>query len=356
MNGKKWIRAWIIIIIIIPFVGGFNYIIDPLGYNDIFLYKYNANKVTTDERRHKFNLIKTKKYNTYLFGSSRNTIIDPSLVNNRLNTQAINSAFSGATINEIEIYINYLLNNNYDVKYIFIPIDLFSFGSTYESNGKIPKEMIDSNKSEYLEYLEYFTLSMLKKSLLTVYKNTQELISDDFKIYSQKGMRYYERYLNLNKDNFENYIIKNITSKTPYWHSNKISNIRVKKLQNIYNKLIKRNIKVFIYTNPITYQQILKGTSFLVQLNLLEKIVNKTNIKIYDFNNLNDINLNNNYFIDNFHFNYKVADCIVDRITTGDSQCGNNFGKVINHKNIQKYKENIENKYKILKQTKIYHK
>jgi len=347
MKSKKWIKVWAITVSIITFIGGFNYCIDPLSYNNKFLYQFNTYKFTSDERIQKFNLIKTKKYNTYIFGSSRESIIDPSLINKRLNTKAINAGFSGATIDEIEIYINYLVNNNFDIKYIFIPINLFSFGESYKSNAKMPRELIGSNESEYLEY---FTLSMLKKSLLTIYKNRQLLNSDKDAIYFKKGMRYYERYLGLNEDNFENYIIANVAAPPPYWHVNKISDVRIEKLQNIYEMLETRNVKIFIFTSPLTYQQILKGTSFLTQLKLLDKIINKTDIEIYDFNNINDVNLNNSYFIDNFHFNYKVADCIVDKIITGNSQCGNNFGENINYKNIKKYKENIKNKYKILKQ------
>ena len=346
MKSKKWIKVWAIIVSIIPIIGGFNYCIDPLSYNNKLLYKFNTYKFTSDERHQKFNLIKTKKYNTYIFGTSRESIIDPSLINKRLNTKAINTAFSGATIDEMEVYINYLVNNNFDIKYIFIPINLFSFSETYKSNGKIPRELIGGNETGYLEY---FTLSMLKKSLLTIYKNRPLLKSDKETIYFKKGMRYYENYLGLNDDNFENYIIENVTTPAPYWHVNNISNVRIEKLQNIYEMLVSRNIKIFIFTSPLTYQQILKGTSFLTQLELLDKIVNKTDIEIYDFNNINDINLDNNYFIDNFHFNYKVADCIVDKIITDNSQCGKNFGENINYKNIKRYKENIKNKYSIMK-------
>ncbi len=33
MKSKKWIKIWIIIMAIIPTVGGFNYLIDPLNIN-----------------------------------------------------------------------------------------------------------------------------------------------------------------------------------------------------------------------------------------------------------------------------------------------------------------------------------
>ena len=66
---------------------------------------------------------------------------------------------------------------------------------------------------------------------------------------------------------------------------------------------------------------------------------------IYDFNNLNSVNFNNNYFIDQFHFNYKVADCIITKIILDTSACGSDFGEFVDKRNIKKYKETIKEKF-----------
>ena len=36
MNGKKWVKIWIIMVMIVPIIGGFNYLIDPYGENYYF--------------------------------------------------------------------------------------------------------------------------------------------------------------------------------------------------------------------------------------------------------------------------------------------------------------------------------
>ena len=103
------------------------------------------------------------------------------------------------------------------------------------------------------------------------------------------------------------------------------------------------NISVIIFT--ITFQQIYLGTSFFEQLNLIDDIVSNTDAKIYDFNNLNMVNLNNSYFLDPFHFNYKIADCIVNKITLDKSECGHDFGEIIDKNNMSAFKHRMKNKY-----------
>ena len=67
MKSKKWIKVWAITVSIITFIGGFNYCIDPLSYNNKFLYQFNTYKFTSDERIQKFNLIKT--FGMFIWGS-----------------------------------------------------------------------------------------------------------------------------------------------------------------------------------------------------------------------------------------------------------------------------------------------
>jgi len=69
MNGKRWIEAWLIIIIIIPFIGVFNYLIDPYGLNNfIAIDKVNKDKKsnTTYTLRFKTNIIRNYKFDTLI--------------------------------------------------------------------------------------------------------------------------------------------------------------------------------------------------------------------------------------------------------------------------------------------------
>jgi len=65
-------------------------------------------------------------------------------------------------------------------------------------------------------------------------------------------------------------------------------------------------------------------------------------IKTVDIYNINLVDLDNSYFLDVFHFNYEVADCIVEKITTGKSNCGSDFGYTIDRYNIDTYIKTIK--------------
>lgn len=105
MRGKQWVKIWISMMLIIPIIAVVNFVVDPLGYN-YFYYKLNFNhnkNIRIDERILKFNLLNNDTYDIYMFGSSRNTIMNPEIVNSLTKKRAVNCAFSSATIDEMEI-------------------------------------------------------------------------------------------------------------------------------------------------------------------------------------------------------------------------------------------------------------
>jgi hypothetical protein len=355
MSSKKWTMLWTFSVTGILFmVFGFNYFIDPYGVNRTFIYDFNKIKKQLDERSLKLELLKGKQYNTFIFGSSRNTIIDPDLINANLkNSRAINVSFGSASIIEIESYFNYIKANHRNIKNIFIPIDLFSFSDAFTARRvKSTQDLVGSISSRFdfkkffhKEYLSYKTLvdslGVIKGNRYSVTKCNEKCES-----YKKKGMRYYKDFLESKEYDIKKYV----TNVRPYWKVNSFTIDRVEVLRRILKESSMNNITTFIYTNPLTFQQLYASNgknnySFFVQLDLIEEIVRGTDIKVYDFNNLNSVNLNNNFFINQFHFNYKVADCIITKIVLDKSECGSDFGELVDKMSIKKYKETIKNKF-----------
>lgn len=214
----------------------------------------------------------------------------------------------------------------------------------------MPDKLLINTKSRFLEY---FSIEMFKYSLVTIKNSFSHHINDDEKKYLIKGMRYYKEYLLAEKDGklFDNYVYKNVTLPKASWLTNNYTDSKFEKLKNIVLLLQTHKIDFIIYTNPILHKQIKESDNFLVQLNLVEKIVKEIKIPLYDFNNINNVNLNDKYFIDVFHFNYTVADCIVEKLINDSSKCGTDFGQKIDMSNIDNYKSSIIDKYHLLKNT-----
>jgi hypothetical protein len=360
MGSKKWVEIWFASVMgVMILVFGFNYIVDPYGANRTFKYDFNRIKKQLDTRSEKIELLKNAQYNTFIFGSSRATIIDPELIDKNLtNSRAFNFAFGSALMFEIETYFNFIISNQTNIKNIFIGIDLFAFSEFYSARRVNPTEDLVRSitnrfnvktffQPEYLSYKTFIdSVSVIKANKFGVVKCNKKCAS-----YKKKGMRYYKDFLDLKEYDIKKYV----TDIRPYWKVDSFSFDRVEMLKRILKESVKNNITAFVYTNPLTIGQIFAGGNrknnfpFLVQLDLIEEIVRGTGIGVYDFNNLNSVNFDDNYFINRDHFNYKVADCIINKMTLGASSCGNNFGEFVDERNIIKYKETIKEKFAKLK-------
>ena len=346
MNGKIWIRTWFLIILIVIPIAIINYVIDPMGYNGIYSNMFNKYKVRLDERKEKFNLLKENNYDTYIFGSSRCRVIDPDRINKHIKANGINSAFSSGTIDEIHRYIKWLVKNK-EVKNIIIGIDLFGFSDNFSSNGIMPNELSE-DKIKLNKYLSY---SMFSYSLKTAVYNLKDKHKKQNPAYKEKGMYYVYDYFNLkNKEEFNEFIQNKVTNKPASWHAKDFSVKKIKILTDIISLAEQNNINLHFFVNPITHQQIFKDDNFLVHLDLIKNIIKQNpELKIIDFNNFNDINFNNDYFLDYFHYNYDVANCIIDEIYSDKSECGVNFGYTLDSDNIDNYIYEIKQKYNELK-------
>jgi len=339
MKATTWIKIWILALLVIPLVGVINYVIDPMAYNRKFQFSLNANKSRLDERIQKFNLMKEGDFECFVFGSSRNTIIDPRRMEKHSGMKSINMAFSAATMNEIVDYINYIIVHK-KPRLILLPIDLFAFSEKFQSNGTMPKELSKDSPDQWREYL---TLEMLSHSLDTVYYSLNQKISKEQQFYADLGMRYYKEFLEARKSTstHQAYVSKNVTEKKPYWHVKDFSQSRFELFRDLIQSSREKKVEVKVFTNPLTIEQLQIRESFESQMKLLEKIVTEADVEVLDFNNLNEINRNHIHFIDRVHYNYEISNCIVDRIFTNKSSCAKDFGAVINKENFQSYKSQI---------------
>jgi len=354
VNAKKWVKGWFITISAVPLIGAFNYCVDPRGYNNLFLTEFNAEKIIIDERQAKFNLIRNGDFKTFVFGSSRNTIIDPGTIKKYIDGKAINAAFSASEINEIYDFFKWTIDHK-SVNVIFIGVDLFMFDSDFHSNGTMPDELKAISSTEKVIFLlsKYLSFQIFLESFRVIYQNLTADNDEEGikKSYLKKGMRYYSTYLSLtDQKSIEEYAQKNVTSHKAHWHGGRdYSRYKKAFLHKIISLAKLHNIELHLFTNPITIQQIFCGDNYLIQLDLIKNIVkDNPGTTLHDFNNFNKVNFNNNYFIDIVHFNYDVADCIVDKILTGTSACGLEFGHKVNSNNISDYVKTISSKYDAL--------
>jgi hypothetical protein len=115
-------------------------------------------------------------------------------------------------------------------------------------------------------------------------------------------------------------------------------------IKKIIDLCAKYNIKLVIFTNPlhvITYQDSVKKG----YLDFLYKLSEIT--EYYNFSGINNITINNDYYIETSHYKFEVGDMIIDAIfnNTIDSELfGQGFGYHVTRNNRDTFIDIINNR------------
>jgi len=343
MNGKKWIRTWFIIIIIItPTAGVFNYLIDPYGLN--------SNKNKFDDHLtsiNKPNITKLKinlQADYYLIGTSRVKRVNPVIIENYfLDKQVYNINISGATFRENSMLAHKVIGNGNNIIYGF---DAFSL-----NKNRLKQDKLNVLTNRYETYQK-------KIESNTIYS---EFLSFDFLIMSMKDV--VKRFLGVNLNQFTisentrdyNTTLENVEEKLdlsrqekvgPYTNFETVSEIDIIKLAKIATKddIFIIYPKYFYYYKSFQKYQNIEEQYFTA----IKTLVKNTEAKVWSFYQINSITTNEKNFDNNaWHFKPKIANLVFGKIYNDTSMTiPNNFGVLLTKDNIDEHLENLKEQIK----------
>jgi hypothetical protein len=335
-----------ITLLLFAFIGAFNYIIDPYGYNNRYRLAINAEKAIQDERIDKFRLFKKYPHaDSFIFGSSRGLNLSPSIVTALTGKMTINCAFSSASADEYYLYIKYLIQTR-EVKQIIIGIDLFAYADGFSSNGTLPELLLshfslNSNRS----FSSYLNFDLLKKSIKTIKHNAKRPQRMQER-YTKYGQVIPIMYQSARKDHLtlKRYIQSHVIDKPPRWDTrfNTLSKERLNKLLEIKKLCDAQGIKLYLFMSPLYIKQItMKQNKFFLQKKLLKYIAE--NIQpVWDYNGITAINTDPYAYEDEFHYHYISGESILSEILTGNATIKNYAGTYITPKNISPYLQRVD--------------
>ena len=160
------------------------------------------------------------------------------------------------------------------------------------------------------------------------------------------GTRFYKKFLSLkqHKIEYQNYIKKEVINKEITWHvKGNLSKERIKTLIDIKNTCKKNNVELKLFINPTFVNYLFDKNSNYLDKNKLIRFIVENIGSIYDFNNINTITTNPEYFIDKLHFNYEVASMILARLFNDKSvKIPSDFGILVDKQNIEDYIKKTE--------------
>lgn len=351
MNAKKWIKIWVIIVLLIPIVGGFNYLIDPYGLYNTKNFIFDKIKRSSKIRLIKAIKIKEIKPISICLGTSRTeNAYDP---NHKYFTKpSYNLAVDGSSMYESRLYFEHSLNEG-NLKKVLLVADFIMF-SSYKQKSIEEFETYFDNKSIY-SFL--FSIDTLTDSLLTIkgadsYPNHYEN--------GQKSHDYYQRevdkingHLELFKFSEETYYIKNSNNYT--YSDTKLNSFD--DFEKIVELCYENNIELDIIFGPSHIRQwevLSYRKSFTQWLQWKKDVVlsvnnianqqNKEQFRIVDFSVYHkltaekiptDKDAKMKYYWDSSHYKNELGLIVLDRLINNTNF--NDFGVDLNLTNIDNH-------------------
>ncbi len=362
MNGKKWIKVWaIIIIIIIPIVGGFNYLIDPYGMNNFVkidrINKYKKSN-TGYTFRFKTNIIRNYKFDTLMLGTSRIGVMDPKVVNKYTNGNTFNFEAPGSITEQQHKLFLYALKYN-NIKTLVYGIDFMSFNKnrTNKNDFKEFDELYNEieNKEEISNYDLYLNLKTFKDSSIVLFKNLLNKNIFESHFLYENGMRDYTDYIEaLRKGTFK--IDKGIDSSIKGYFKENTGIYKNYKFSYEYLKYFKKtieycknnNIQVFVYIPPMysDHFDALSSAGYYDEFELFKKELVQV-VDYVDFTGHNTITNNKNNYWDTSHLRKELTVIVMAKLFNDKSkEIPLDFGVMVSNNNISAHLLNLRQQIK----------
>jgi len=363
MNSKKWIKIWFIIIIMIPIIGGFNYMIDPYG---LYGTKYfNFDKIKRSNKMRLIKAIKTKeiKPTSICLGTSRTEYgYDPT--HKYFIKPSYNLAVSGASMYETKLNFQNALKQG-NLKKVLLVADYIMFNE--------PDQKYINDFESYFEdkniYTYLFSIDTLKDSLLTIKGG------DNGSIYLDNGQQeHYHNWKNILKNGghlafmkkYEKNYYKDYSTNYTYKDTGKKS---FPDFEYIVKKCYENNIELDIIFGPSHIRQWEALNYYLgfdkwlqwkkdvvLSVNKIANQYGKKQFRIMDFSVYHkltaekvptDKNTKMKYHWEASHYKNELGKIVLDRLV-GDSKF-KDFGVELNLDNIDEHLRQQEiNRHKFI--------
>lgn len=264
MNSLLWIKIWFITLLLLPLVGLFNYVIDPLCVNGNHLFELkNVVQTTRDSKVIDFK--NTGKIDNIILGSSRTMKVNPDDVSNYLGGNSFNFSVNKALPEDHYGILLYLERIKKIPKNIVIGFDFYILNDLLPTDKRFlaNRELnfldnYDDSKGSFLS--DYLNIDVLKYSINSIYysyfdkKNKKNISKFDKK----NGFLYQDKNDVLIKSGNYNYTEKIKTDSDNYFNGQynsgkyiKLSKKRIEYLIKIKEFTKKYNINLYTYLTPV---------------------------------------------------------------------------------------------------------
>ena len=324
-SSKKWVLTFMtLMILVLVFICTVNYVVDPYGYfrfqggNYFELNDDYYTRVLKAERIKNY----ADEYDAYIIGGSKASGIRADKLSEIDGYRYYNSYIQSGNFEEYEKYINYIFENDKDVKKIFlhlssIEVKAYSrqhLGDTYKTPAQVDGR---SKVAEVLRML-FKNLKVSVQEIKKIADNKTNPVAYPELPSGERNLGKYYDAVKLDKEWFkERYVMKDYDKSIKELFEGKREQSENMKLCLDALKRIKaacdeRGVELFVVFGPsfITEMAVFDGPQFW---NYYGEVVNIVG-DVWDFSDYNDIMLNPYNFYNNLHFFYDVGELMLDTI------------------------------------------
>ena len=320
-KAKKWIiKTFMSLISVMLIIGIIIYKIDPFMY-----YRLpETNNYKFDQQYCNAGILKNADYDSAIVGSSMVHLFDPQVARDTMGINPAKLSWGGARPNDLNYLVNEAIKYR-DAKTFIFAFDLLFFDSnTTDTSFERPEYLHDDNKFNDIKYL--FNTKTYTSTAYVMAKKILGIQQEPFdvdaihtagyateKIEEESAIRYYDKKMESNKDR-----------EIPTQKDKSISLEKMKenldvKILSLFKENPDRDFYVFFPPISILLWEAEKEYSTDIMLEFKEyaikEMLSYDNVKLYDFQNLDDIVLNLDNYKDTIHYSSKICDDIVRDIS-----------------------------------------
>ena len=355
MNSKQWIKSWVLMVMFIFSISmSVNYLVDPF---DIFHTSILKHQHQVNERFAKIEFLdkNNKKFNGYMFGSSRIGTTYPSSIEKYIpNSKIYNLTMASANLYDYMMNLKYFVKKQYPINTIYLQLDIENMNQYGKFESIFYKKLHPYVLDESLPWfytqhlIGLFPMNIkgkINKNLHYDYENRTDYFLD-IGMWTKPGKE--QHLINDCKSYVEN---------EPEFHLNYKRKVKYRTakgsmsaLSEIKSICQKHNIKLYVFITP--HNQNMMDTFVLDDyLKYIKDISEITDF--YDFSGYNSITTNNCNYYESSHYRPYIGELIAARIFNDKSiNVPTDFGVFVNKNNIdlhlKKLREEI-NEYEISK-------
>lgn len=330
MNSFIWIKGWFIIMMLfIPMISLFNYIIDPYGFNNKILIN-NVNTIkeknTNFTIEYKIPKLREGGWDNLMMGTSSIGVMDNNVVNKHLGGKTFNlSQPASAMPIQLDSFM-YAVHYN-DIKNVIYNVDFISFNKNRKIN---PDYLQLKNKLQSFDniysYNMYINWSTFMSSLKLLWNNYIGNITPSAK-YLENGQHIYQNYLYAYKTNkFDaqknmNSVTTFLLGENGYYENYTYSQKYMDQFKKIVTYCKENNIHLYVYISPL-YKDFLINmakSGIYDEFEYFKEELSKVTDFI-DFTQDNEIIDNINNFWDPLHLRTEITPMIMDDVLIQSSK------------------------------------